>query len=210
MTTVTCDSMSREHNDTLNALIHARSALRAFFSVIDQYNDHRNMATRKVRKLRATGNRFDARRANLLEQDDIFIQQASRQRLDTVRAYIRDIGRILMKYPTPDFPQSLLLDFLEVNPADRKEVEPGDGLVEIVYAHGLEYSACNRGDSIKQGPFARAIIAHLQYELIHNKAMKKQADDFLFGKGGMFEFVSMCKRNDQGELVRQPPPLRLV
>jgi hypothetical protein len=202
--------MSRELKDTLNALIHARKALRAFFSVIDYYHEQRGIVARKVRKLRATGNRFDARRAELLEQDDVLIQQSSRQKLDTLRAYIRDIGRILMQYPAPDFPQALLLDFLEVNPADRKEVEPGDGLVEIVYIHGLEYSACNRGDSVNQGPFARAIIAHLHYKLIHNEEMKKWSDDVLFGKGGMFEFLPMYKENEQGEMVRQPPPLRLA
>lgn len=210
MTTATRDSMSQEHKDTLNALVHARRALRAFYSVIDRYHDQRGIVARMVRKLRATGNRFEARRADLLEQDDMCTQQASRQKLDTVRSYIRDIGRILMQYPAADFPQALLLDLLEVNPADRKELEPGDGLVEIVYAHGLEYSACNRGDGGKQGPFARAIIACLQHELIHNEEMRKQADDFLFGKGGMFEFLPMYKHNEQGELVRQPPRLRLA
>ena len=210
MTTATCDGLTREHKDTLNSLVHARRALRAFFASIDRNHDHGRNAARQIKKLRATGNRFDARRADLLEQDQDFVQQISRQELESMQIYIRDIGRILMHYPATCFPQALLLDFLEVNQVDRQQVEPDDGLVELVYLHGLEQSACYRGDDSSQGPFARAIVSYLQHELIHNKEMKKQADALLFGKGGMFEFIPTYKQNAQGEMVRQQPPLRLA
>lgn len=210
MATATRDGLTREHKDTLNSLVHARRALRSFFTVIDRYCCHRRSAARQIKKLRATGNRFDARRADLLEQDEDFSQQVSQQELENIRSCVREIGKILMHYPATGCPQALLLDFLEVNRADRHQVGLDDGLVELVYLHGLEQSACYRGDGSAQGPFARAIVSYLQHELIHNEEMKKQADTLLFGNGGMFEFLPMYEKNEQGEMVRQPPSLRLA
>lgn len=210
MAITACDNDTRQHKDTLNTLVYARRALRSFFPSIDRYYCRRRSAARQIKKLRATGNRFDARRADLLEQDEDFSQQVSRQEFENIRSCVREIGKLLMHYPATGFPQALLLDLLEVNQADRKQIKPDDGLVELVYLHGLEQSACYRGDDSAQGPFARAIVSYLRHKLSHDDEMKKQANALLYGKGGMFEFLPMYEKNERGEMVRQPPPLRLA
>lgn len=213
METTRCYDLTKKQKDMLNALALTRHHLRRFISSLDADHHNRRVTTRKARKLRDTGNRFDARRADLIESDLQVRDQQTKVTRDNMREYIREIGRLLLRFDKDMeayLPQALLLDFLEVNPVDRKQVKPGDGLVEVIHLNRLEQSAYYRGNDFSGGPFAEAIIACLHHELIHNEEMQKQADTLLFGKGGMFEFIPMYKKNEQGEMVRQPSPLRLA
>ncbi len=106
-------------------------------------------------------------------------------------------------------PQSLLLDLLNVNRADRIKVAPDDGITSIAFVNGLEDSAMYRGRGWKQGPLAQATIRFMNHELIHNQQLQRTANEHLFGKGGMFEFLPTY-RETGGGMVRMPPKLRLA
>lgn len=196
----------------LSLLVSMRMALRKIIRQLDCYHEQGRVNRRTVRKLRSTGNKFDARRADVVEAD-YGNDGMHRNHEKELRAQLRHFGEVLLTSSAvigATVPKGLLLDFLEVNQADRKDIGPDDGIVEIAFALGLEQSAFYRGYDWKAGPFARAITARITHETIHNKNFQEKAHEFLFGKGGMGEFVPRYTQSEQGELVRQPPPLRLV
>lgn len=131
----------------------------------------------------------------------------------TDRELLLKHGRELMQYARfidAAVPQSLLLDLLNVSRADRNDIAPDDGIVEIAFIKGLEDSAMYRGSDSKQGPLARAYMVFMSHELEHNEELKQAAHTSLFGKGGLFEFLPTYQRASSGEMRRQPPNLRLA
>lgn len=190
-------------------LIYQRMNCRTAIRLIDKEHTAQRQLLRQARKLREAKNPLFDRRANTLE--------AEAKRHDEERELMRNVlmrmGAESMACAT-DFdaaiPQPLLLDLLNVNRADRHRVQPGDGFREIVFINGLEDSAMHRGSDFKEGPLAQAFLSFMCHELEHNEQLKQAADEHLFGKGGMFEFLPTYKRNERGEMVRQPPKLRLA
>jgi len=149
------------------------------------------------------------RRADLLEND----LAEPEERVLAINDMMLDLGKLLVdcsKSFDLSVPQSMLLDLLVVNRVDRTSINPGDGIIEIVYAHALEESATFRGSDWKQGPLAQAVMAYFTHQMIHNEEFKQKADECLFGKGGMFEFLPFYKIGGDGQMVQQPPRLRLA
>lgn len=190
-------------------LIDRRFVCRGIAMVLDDISNVNISDRRQARKLRQTKNQILARRADTLESQ-------ANNRMDSANGY-RDLlmkfGRELMEVSShidTQVPQALLLDILNVNSADRSTVAPGDGIVEIAYIRGLEDSAMYRDEDCKQGPIAQAVLAVMMHELRHNEQLKQAADEYLFGKGGMFEFLPMYHMTSDGGMERLPPKLRLA
>lgn len=190
-------------------ILEVRFICRRSIQFIDAIHEKNRLDRRRARKLRETKNPLLARRADTLE--------AKADRRTAIMWVDRELllkyGRELMQYaPFIDaaVPQSLLLDLLNVNRADRHNIAPGDGIADIAFIKGLEDSATHRGSGFKEGPLAQAHMLFMSHELAHNEQLKQVADKHLFGKGGMFEFLPVYQQNDSGEMVRQPPKLRLA
>lgn len=190
-------------------VLERRITCRRIIQLMDARNEEYWMDRRLARKLRETKNPMLARRADTLEAEADGHSEATRKGSD----FLLKCGRELMQYaPLIDasVPQSLLLDLLNVNRADRHRVSPGDGLKEIAFDKGLEDSAMYRGSDSKEGPLVQAVIWYMTHEFEHNEQLKRSAHEHLFGKGGMFEFLPVYQRSGSGEMVRQPPKLRLA
>lgn len=169
----------------------------------------RSKLLRKSRLLKATGNIFDAKRADALEAKERAIFEAG----EPARVALRGIGQDIMRHGhliDKHIPQSMLMDLLEINTADRSRAEPTDGIIGLTFVKGLEDSACNRGNDFKSGPIASAIQAFINYQMIHNKELKSSMENHLFGKGGMFEFLPSYRRTAKGEFIKNQPKLRLA
>jgi hypothetical protein len=190
-------------------LLDLRFACRITIRHLDAIYDANRRDCRQARKFRETKNRMLMRRAETLEAE-------AARRSDAAQA-LRDLllqcGRNLMDvahFIDAAVPQSLLLDLLNVNQADRHRIAPDDGIIAIAYINRLEDSAMYRDRSWEQGPLAQAGMQFMMHELMHNMALQESADEYLFGKGGMFEFLPTYQQNCDGEMVRQPPKLRLA
>jgi hypothetical protein len=197
----------------LNTLARVRRTVVDMIARIGAHRSERNRRMREISKLRATGNRFDDRRADIAELDLEAWKKQREEAYTWLHERLQETGKGLLitsSHIDAAVPRHLLLDFLGVNEADRKDLKPDDGFINLAYAHGLEYSATYRGSDWKQGPFAQAIMEGLLHEMAHNPEMQKAADDHLFGRDGLFEFVPRYVQNGAGEMIRQPPPLRLA
>ena len=195
--------------DCMQFLIDRRFACRLVIGMLDAVHLENARARRLARKSRETKNPILIRRAETIETEAAARREAMQQWRDALLA----IGRELMELSdgiNTALPQGVLLDLLNVNQAERRTIEPGDGIAEIAYIKGLEDSAMFRGNDWKQGPFAQAVNMFMSHELMHNKELQQTAHEHLFGKGGMFEFLPMYKTGGGGEMVRMPPKLRIA
>lgn len=193
----------------LSFILDRRYACRKMICVLDKLYAINRSERRAASKLRETENPIFIRRAEIIESD-VKLRSDSMQE---ARYSLIRFGQDVMT--AADFidavvPQSLLLDVLNVNHVERGQVSPGDGIVSIAYIQGLEDSAMYRGADWKHGPLAQAITRFMSNELIHNEALNKSANEYLFGKGGMFEFLPTYKQSSNGSMIRQPPKLRLA
>lgn len=190
-------------------LIDMRIGCRRIIKVLDWFHDMNIRDQRQARKFRETRNSFLIRRAETLEDE-------AKRRSDSMQE-LRDLmvkfgGELMDSAGHIDaaIPQPLLLDLMNVNTADRRDISPSYGFTEIVYVKCLEDSAMYRGCGWRNGPLAQAIEWFMSHELIHNEQLKQAAHEHLFGKGGMFEFLPKYIQDDNGEMVRMSPKLRLA
>lgn len=205
--------MTPAAKEWLKILTIIRKTLRRAIDQLDEFYAVQASDRRKARKLRATGNRFDERRAVAIEElVDVRDRQTADERARR-RDLIRKYGEMIVHQGQAIdavVPRSVMLDFLEINQSDRPKIEPDAGIVELTFAYSLEQSAYYRKDGWKKGPFAQALTEFFTHEMRHNAQLRAMSDEFLFGKDGLFEFLPRYKQNDKGEMVRQPPPLRLA
>jgi len=85
---------------------------------------------------------------------------------------------------------------------------PGDGVVRIVFAHGLEDSAERRHCQWNDGPLFRA--AQLVFADFLSSPEGLAVGASLFQPGGLFERVPTYSTKPDGTLTRNPPKLRMV
>lgn len=197
------------NRDCLAYLVDMRFGCRRAVQWIDAASDARHQVERQARLLRETKNPMLIRRAETMEAE---IAQ-SRDAWQPARDYLLRCGRDLMRYSAQinaEIPQAVMLDLLNVNRADRARVSPDDGIIEIAYIDALEDSAMYRGSDWKQGPLAQAVTRYISNELATNDQLQQRAQEHLFGKGGMFEFLPMYRTTGNGTMVRMPPKLRLA
>ncbi len=190
-------------------IIDRRYSCRVVLKTVDRATDINQRDRRAIRLFRETDNPILKRRADVLEKR---IRERNHL-MESINQNLLEWGRELMElslHIDHHLSQGEILDLLNVNTADRHQVSPEDGVIEVAYVRGLEDSAMYRDCDLKQGPLARAITRFMQHELLHNDELQKSATDYLFGKGGMLEFAPMYQQNENGEMVRVPPPLRLA
>jgi len=195
--------------EMLNILVRVRRNIRRVSERIEMNRAALKSLKSEAKELANSGNRFNQKRAELMEpsieaERSVFLESAKELRVigEAIVLYGRAIDALI--------PQSVMLDFLEVNTADRSRVVPEDGFIELTFAKSLEYSATTRKLDYCSGPFRDAIAGFMSYQLCHNKKLREAADKELFGVGGMFEFLPRYKQGDNGEMIRQRPPLRVV
>lgn len=186
-----------------------RYAARVTGETLEFFHEQNHSDRRAARKLRESNNPILARRADVIESQIEGRSRGIRRACEVLDEIGDDIfvnaDRIDLQIPQP-----ALLDLLNVNIADRKEVGIGDGIVKIAFILGLEDSAENRDKDFKCGPIFRALQNRLMRELLHNEELKRSANEMLFGPGGMFEFVPKYQQMPDGSMKRLPPPLRIV
>lgn len=190
-------------------LVDLRLACRKISTLLDRLHDASHWRRRYAKLLREKNCPILNRKADTVEREANRIFEETKE----ARCMMREWGRDLFRSAAlvdDRVPQSMLLDLLGVNVADRGRVSSDDGLIEIAYIKGLEDSATYRGSDWKQGPLAQAMMRFMNHELIHNEQLKHAAHETLFGKGGMFEFLPTYRQAPSGELVRNPPKLRLA
>lgn len=190
-------------------LINRRYNCRVLMRYVDALHELNRVEERAATKLRETKNPMMARRADVIDASVKKRREAIRKIGDDLAA----IGQELVEVADlidATVPRSVLLDVLGVNRADRAQLEESDGIVQIVYARGLEDSAENRGKDEKCGPLFNAVYRRFMRELIHNQKLKKAAHEKLFGPGGLFEFLPRYRMLPDGSMERLPPPLRLA
>jgi hypothetical protein len=100
-------------------------------------------------------------------------------------------------------------EILNVNKAHRGDLTDADGLIEIVYMHGLEDSAARVKDDWKDGPLFQA-AQEVFMDFLTNTVAGQKLGDSLFERGGMFADAPMFKQSADGTMKRQPPRLHVV
>lgn len=190
-------------------LLDRRFACRITIRLLDAIHDANHRDRRQARKFRETKSPILVRRAETLEAEVRRRGDAMKNDHDLLLKWGRELME-LSSYIDAAVPQSLLLDLLNVNRADRHKVSPDDGITAIAYINGLEDSAMYRGSDWKQGPLAQAFTRFMSHELMHNDQLQQTAHEHLFGKGGMFEFLPTYRQTTGGDMVRLPPKLRLA
>lgn len=202
-------AMTREKRECIALLINARRMARTAIADIDRLVFEQRQSRRRTRQYRLSGNPILMRNAEVIEAR-LKENGPEIERLDqllvfigkTIRLFEDDIDRLLTNRE--------LLDLLEVNPVDRNRISPTAGISEIVFIHGLEDSASNRGEDFKNGPLAKALISYMNDIMVSNPELQQKMTAGLFGKGGMFEFVSTYQKLADGRFIRNRPKLRLA
>jgi hypothetical protein len=190
-------------------LVDRRLSCRIHTVLLDSFHHQSQQQRRLARLFRETSNPILSRRADVLDEraDQICpTMQTAYQKLLKIGCELIEGSNHIDSLLS----QEQILDLLNVNTVDRGQVLPEDGLIEIAYTRGLEDSAMYRSEDFKKGPLAQAITAFMNHEVQHNENFKQSTHEFLFGKGGIFEFLPIYQQNENGEMVRMPPNLRLV
>lgn len=191
------------------AVLDMRSCCRLLARATDAMHQEAELLERSARLYRKAQSPMYTRRAEVLEGK----AKSVRERFQKFNLMYREQGyKVIHCASAIDalLPQSMILDLLNVNAADRSEVEPSDGLMEIAYARGLENSAENRGKEEIDTPLHGAVTLALMHEMATNADFNRRADEMLFGRGGMFEFLPRATVQQDGTLKRMPPRLRIA
>lgn len=199
----------RTERGCVRFLIDRRYMCRMIIRHLDAVHEENSRDRRNARRFRETNNPMLIRRAETLDGIVRRRSDAMKDCRDALLTWGRELVE-LSRHIDAAVPQRTLLDVLNVNCADRSKIDPDDGVVEIAYVKGLEDSAMFRGDDFKRGPLAQAAMRFMSHELAHNERLKQSAEEYLFGKGGMLEFLPTYRQSADGKLVRNPPKLRLA
>lgn len=164
------------------------------------------------------------RSAKLLEQANVF----NRSRANALRAEADEIdadfkerhpvsmaqyGRVLMdvaKYFDGITTLGERCDILNVNPVDRHKLTDTDGLVQILYLHGLGDSATYRNEGERSGPMFYAMCRGFmdwQINTPEGRAVMDEMTEELFSPGGLFYGATMYRQAPDGTMVPQPHDL---
>ncbi|HIJ22761.1 MAG: hypothetical protein HON68_02720 [Gammaproteobacteria bacterium] len=197
------------HTGCRKYLVDRRFSCRVYTGILDSLHDQSHKERRDARLFRESGNPILIRRADVLEERT----DQRRTQTQAINQKLLEIGHELMEFSVHidhHLSQSQILDLLNVNIVERSQVSPEDGVIQIAYARNLEDSAMFRGSDWRQGPLAQAITSFMQHELLHNEELQESASEYLFGKGGLMEFIPRYQQGENGEMVRMPPNLRLA
>lgn len=197
-------------NDKKLAFIYiarVRSSLRLLARRRSALHDERRSLERKARQLKDQGNPFAASRIKTMEATARDLADRAR----TVSDDIHGFGKLLAD-AAPMIDACTTLDerccALNVNVADRSGLTEADGVVNIVFLHGLEDSAERRHAQWNDGPLFNGL--HLVFADFLRTPEGQRVGNSLFEPGGLFEDVPTYTMNADGTMKRNPPRLRAV
>jgi hypothetical protein len=185
-----------------------RRTIRRTLVLHDQQRGIARRCRRQARKLRGYAGPFDGARIAAWEAaaDD------AAAGCKTMRECLKSSGHLLTKTARmvdAGLTLEQRCEILNVNKAHRGDLTDADGLIEIVYMHGLEDSAARIKDDWKNGPLFQA-AQEVFMDFLTNTVEGQKLGDSLFERGGMFENVPTFKEAADGTMKRQPPRLHAV
>ena len=185
-----------------------RRTTRRTIVILGQQREIARRCRRQARKLRGYAGPFDGARIAAWEAaaDD------AAAGCKTMRECLKSSGHLLTK-TAKMVDAGLTLEqrceILNVNKAHRGDLTDADGLIEIIYMHGLEDSAASFKDDWKTGPLFQA-AQEVFIDFLTNHVEGRKLGDSLFQPGGMFASVPTFKQAVDGTMKRQPPRLHVV
>lgn len=192
----------------INLVIDIRRELRTWQAQLNEARSECRRLRRQAKKLQQASPFNHARAADLLFAAKMI--DASRK---VANEFFISIGRYLINV-APEFDAATTLEerceILNVNVADRADLLPEHGLVEIVNIYGLEDSAFYRNSIWKSGPLFEAIngeIMRVMFKTPEGRAKSKQLTDELFAPGGLFYGVPTYYQQPDGAMLRKAPAL---
>ncbi len=192
-------------SDIASFVARLRHNLRTIESMTDRNADAVQAVRAEVQALKDHGNPFDSKRILRLEQWVNEVDEDSRALAEKVRRY----GYLLVEAaPQIDAITTLTerCELLNVNVADRARLSEDDGVLMILFVHGLEDSAERRHCAFKHGPLFHALELALMDFLATPQG--QAAGNAFFESGGMFEWLPWYRVNSNGSMTRMPPPPR--
>ncbi|WP_423709644.1 hypothetical protein [Undibacterium sp. WLX3042] len=189
-------------------LIQARHSIRKAVQSLNASRDEAYQHGRRARQLKAYGSPFYAGRIAELEQAASAIHKGTESLRGKLKAWgylLTDIAHVLDSCTT----LAQRCDLLNVNIADRGDLTESDGLIQIIFAHGLEDSAEHRGKDFKEGAMFEA-LQMVFMDFLTNTDEGKALGESLFEEGGLFESIATYTKDNDGNLKPTPPKLSLV
>jgi hypothetical protein len=194
--------------DLLLYVIKVRKMVRQAVAVLDSQNERARQYRRRARILREQAGTFDGARIAALEAAAAEV----RRLCEPMRESLHNCGKLIASAaPMIDAGTTLAqrCEILNVNQADRGDLTDADGLIKIIYLHGLEDSAASVKDDWKNGPLFKA-AQEVFMDFLTNTTEGQKLGDSLFERGGMFAEVPTFKQAADGTMKRQPPRLHVV
>lgn len=211
MTNTTTRSTGREPRyqattkEAILAFVWVRRGIRQIIQELDSASAARNQYLRQASILKHAGGPFNGSRIATFES----LAKAIEPTCDEHRARLKGMGEFLLDMASTFDSVTTLTqrcEILGVNVADRDALTEDDGLVRIFNAHGLEDSAYHRTRGWKSGPLHESTV-EIFIDFMLNTMEGRKLGDSLFEPGGLFEDVSLYRREQEGTMVRQPPRL---
>jgi hypothetical protein len=189
-------------------IVSWRRNVRRVVEILEAYRATSHSYRRHARILRERASPFDGARIAALETAAADVTTLCK----SMRESLHNCGKLLASAaPTIDAGTTLAqrCEILNVNTADRGDLTDDDGMIKIIYLHGLEDSAANRKAEDKNGPLFQA-SQQVFIDFLTNHAEGRKLGDSLWQPGGMFADVPMYKQAADGTMKRQPPRLHVV
>jgi len=166
----------------MRAVVHLRHSARLVVDGIERVRGMREATRRKVKLLRQRGDVFSVKLADRLEACTSENEAAAKP----LYAQLTMLGAMLFELApaiNEKVPQGILMDLLNINPVDRVDIKPGDGLVELVFSHALENSVEQRDKDFHDSPMFQ--IAHRHFATMlrsENPALHGAAMELFLGR----------------------------
>jgi len=167
---------------SMRAVNHMRRSARLIVEAIERLRGMREATRRKAKILRQRGDAFSVRLADKVESCITENEAVARPLYDQLKM----LGALLFELApaiNAQVPQRVLMDLLNVNPVDRADITPGEGLVELVFVHALENSVEQRDKEYHDSPMFQ--IAHRHFATMLHSGDRAQYDtamDLFLGK----------------------------
>lgn len=191
-----------------NMVAMSRSCFKRGYAIIDDAICKKEQAKAILGVLKAQNQPFNGHRIkqveDYIESANQAIKEARQILNEGIDAFMTNLNWIDAN-TTPE----QRLQLFNVNPADAHRLGGDTSSISIIYGEKLSDSAENRHRVFTESVMTRASIDYFMNLLRTNDEFRQKADDFLFGKGGMFEFLPTY-RVDGEKMVRNPPKLRLA
>ena len=191
-----------------NLVAGARRAFKRGYYVIDDAIYKKEQAKTILGVLKAQNQPFNGHRIKQVEGYIEYVNQKIKEDREILNEAIDGFMTSLNWIDANTTPEQRLQLF-NVNPADAPQLGGDTSSISIIYLEKLSDSAENRHRGFTESVMTRASIDFFMNLLRTNAELEQKTNDFLFGKGGMFEFLPTYRVEGE-KMVRNPPKLRLA